>query len=151
MRRARQQLSETDCEKILEQNTSGVLSLCGRDHQPYGVPLSYAYEDSQIFFHVAKSGYKLDLIKENAKASFTVIDHDQVMPELFTTKYKSVIVQGKVSFAPKDLKRKGLIKLSEKYCPGMDPMPEIERFWDQCEVLVLKIESWSGKQAKEYL
>ncbi|WP_296242473.1 pyridoxamine 5'-phosphate oxidase family protein [uncultured Faecalicoccus sp.] len=151
MRRARQQLSTIECERILNQNTSGILSLCGKDQQPYGVPLSYAYADHRIFFHVAKSGHKLDLIQENSKASFTVIDQDHVLPEAFTTKYKSVIVQGKLWIAKDPLKREGLIKLSEKYSPGFDPDPEIKRYGDQCEVLVLEIETCTGKQAKEYL
>ena len=151
MRRARQQLPLSECETILNQNTSGILSLCGKDQQPYGVPLSYVYADHRIFFHIAKSGHKLDLIQENSKASFTVIDQDHVLPEAFTTKYKSVIVQGKLMIAEDALKREGLIKLSEKYSPGFDPDPEIERFGDQCEVLVLEVEACTGKQAKEYL
>ena len=49
------------------------------------------------------------------------------------------------------LKREGLIKLSEKYSPGIDPEPEIKRYGDQCEVLVLEMMTCTGKQAKEYL
>lgn len=151
MRRARQQLSQSECERILNQNTSGILALCGKDQQPYGVPLSYAYAENRIFFHIAKSGHKLDLIQENPKASFTVIDQDHVRPELFTTQYKSVIVQGRILMAKDALKREGLIKLSEKYSPGIDPEPEIKRYGDQCEVLVLEMMTCTGKQAKEYL
>ncbi len=151
MRRARQQLSQSECERILNQNTSGILALCGKDQQPYGVPLSYAYAENRIFFHIAKSGHKLDLIQENPKASFTVIDQDRVRPELFTTQYKSVIVQGRILMAKDALKREGLIKLSEKYSPGIDPEPEIKRYGDQCEVLVLEMMTCTGKQAKEYL
>ena len=151
MRRARQQLSQSECERILNQNTSGILALCGKDQQPYGVPLSYVYAEHRIFFHIAKSGHKLDLIQENPKASFTVIDQDRVRPELFTTQYKSVIVQGRILMAKDALKREGLIKLSEKYSPGIDPEPEIKRYGDQCEVLVLEMMTCTGKQAKEYL
>ena len=80
-----------------------------------------------------------------------MVDQDHVLPEAFTTKYKSVIVQGKLWIAEVPLKREGLIKLSEKYSPGIDPDPEIKRYGDQCEVLVLEIETCTGKQAKEYL
>lgn len=45
MHRFRQQLTDDECIQILCATTAGVLALCSKDHQPYGVPLSHVYEN----------------------------------------------------------------------------------------------------------
>ena len=92
MRRSKQALSNEKCIEILNKNTSGVLALCGNQMEPYALPISYVYENHKIYFHCAKSGYKLDLIQENNQVSFCVIDQDVIVPEKYTTYFKSVIV-----------------------------------------------------------
>ena len=92
MRRKKQALSPAACDAILQAGTSGVLALAGADGQPYAVPLSYVYHEGKIYFHCAKAGHKLDLLDQNPKVSFCVIGQDQVVPEQYTTYYRSVIV-----------------------------------------------------------
>ena len=96
MRRKKQALSPAACDAILQAGTSGVLALSGADGQPYAVPLSYVYHEGKIYFHCAKAGHKLDLLNQNPKASFCVIGQDQVVPEQYTTYYRSVILFGTV-------------------------------------------------------
>lgn len=85
MRRKNQQLPQEECNRILQVATSGVLAVDGDDDYPYAVPLSFAYEDGRLYFHVAKSGHKLDALRRNPKASFCVIEQDEVMPKIYTT------------------------------------------------------------------
>ena len=59
----------------------------------YSIP-DYLNGD-ELYFHCAKIGHKLDSIKRNNKVSFCVIDKDEIIPEKFTTHYRSVIVFGK--------------------------------------------------------
>ena len=80
MRRHRQQLSQGDCAAILSRGTSGVLAVAGDGGYPYAVPLSYVYQEGTLFFHCAKAGHKLDALRRCSKASFCVIDQDQVVP-----------------------------------------------------------------------
>lgn len=80
MRRHRQQLSQWDCAAILSRGTSGVLAVAGDGGYPYAVPLSYVYQEGTLFFHCAKAGHKLDALRRCSKASFCVIDQDQVVP-----------------------------------------------------------------------
>ena len=54
MRRNKQALCQEECEQVLRQATSGVLSLISPDGFPYGVPLSYALVDGVIVFHGAR-------------------------------------------------------------------------------------------------
>lgn len=98
MRLKRQLLSKEDTQKVLYQGTSGVLAVSGDDDYPYAVPLSYVYDGHKIYFHGAKAGHKLDSIVKNPKASFCVIDKDQIVPDEYTTYFRSVIVLERFAF-----------------------------------------------------
>ena len=73
-----------------------VLALLGDNDYPYAVPISYVYDDGKVYFHSAKSGHKIDAIQRTAKASFCVIDEDLVVPEEYTTYFRSVIAFGRI-------------------------------------------------------
>ena len=85
MRRKKQLLDYRKSVDILNRGTAGVLALLGDNDYPYTVPISYVYDNSKIYFHSAKAGHKIDAIRKNRKASFCVLDQDQVIPEEYTT------------------------------------------------------------------
>lgn len=85
MRRIQQQLQDQEVDEILEKHTYGVLSLFSEDGYPYGLPLNYVKEGDKLYFHVAKVGHKIDALHHYNKASFCVVDQDQVVPEELTT------------------------------------------------------------------
>ena len=58
-------------ESILREEVLGYLGL-QMDGMPYVVPLNYAYFEGTILFHCALSGKKLDCIRANPQACFTV-------------------------------------------------------------------------------
>ena len=96
MRRKRQQLSNEDSVGVLQRATSGTLALLGDNGYPYAVPISYVYSEGELYFHSALSGHKVDAIRNYDKASFCVIDKDDVKPEKYTTFFRSVIAFGKI-------------------------------------------------------
>ncbi len=153
MRRFKQQLSTAVAEKILESGTNGVISLVDQDGSPYGVHISYAYDGKgHIYFHCALTGHKIDCINADARCSFCVVAQDHIVPEEFTTYYRSVIVSGKIKIlTDKDEIHAGLISLSDKYCPGIDPADEIARFIKSVMVLRMDIDRITGKEAKELM
>ena len=85
MRRKRQQLSEAESIGILQKATSGTLALLGDNGYPYAVPISYVYHEGKLYFHSALSGHKVDAIRQCDKASFCVIELDDVQPKKYTT------------------------------------------------------------------
>ena len=153
MRRKRQKLSKEECEEILFRGTSGVLAISGDDGYPYAVPLSYLYENGKIFFHCAKTGHKLDSIHRNEKASFCVIDQDQIVPEEYTTYFRSVIVFGRIRVMEEDdARRTAIEKLALKYAPGESAESRelaVEREYKPLCMLELSAEHISGKEAIE--
>ncbi len=150
MRRIKQQLTAKDARAVLENCTSGVLSLMGDDGYPYGVPLSYVLAGDKIYFHCAKEGHKIDAIARNKKASFCVIAADEVIPEEYTTAYQSVIVFGQIRILTDDEeKRVAIEKLAVRYSPDESAKSreeEIDKFWQRLCMLELSIEHITGKE-----
>ena len=148
MRRFKQQLSEDEIEFILNKHTSGVLAVNGDDGYPYTIPISYTYDNQQLFFHSANEGHKIDAIRNNDKVSFCVIDQDDVIQETFTTHYRSVIVFGRASIItdPK-LRQLALESLVKKYSPDFleKGQQEIRQAWDHVSIIAVIIEHKSGK------
>ena len=91
--------------------------MCIRDSDyPYGVPMSYAYDDGKLYFHGMPAGHKMDALKKHDKVSFTVIETDHIVPDEYTTYYRSVIVFGRAKIIedPEE-KVDALLKLVDKY------------------------------------
>lgn len=152
MRRKNQQLSIEDCKEILNSCTSGVLAVSGDENYPYAVPLSYAFFDNKLYFHCAKSGHKLDAVAKCSKASFCVISKDDVLPEKYTTLFRSVIVFGKIRILKTAEEMEEPIKiLTRKYVKNDENgiQKEFEQFKNNMYMLCLDIEHISGKQCKE--
>lgn len=152
MRRKRQALSFEESIALLNRGTSGVLAVSGDGDYPYAVPLSYVYCDSRIYFHSAKSGHKLDAIARNQKVSFCVIDQDDVVPQEYTTYFRSVIVFGKARVLDnEDEKRSALEMLAARYSPDHEQgrLQEIDKQFKQVCLVELAIEHMSGKEAIE--
>ena len=151
MRRSRQQLAQEECESILRESTSGVLALLGDDGYPYGVPLSHAYVDGRLVFHGAQRGHKLDAMLAHPQASYTVVQQDAVVPEEFTTYYRSVIAFGRTRILEGDEKLTALRQLADCFWPDHEAEREAEIAprLDHMSVFVMEIDHISGKQAKE--
>lgn len=155
MRRFKQALSLEENRQILERGTSGVLAVAGDNDYPYAVPLSFVYdaENSRLCFHCAKSGHKLDAIKRNCKASFCVIDQDQIVPEKYTSYFRSVIVFGKICILEdENQKRNALEQLALKYAPAdeeVNRQKAIHKDYNSVCILALQIEHMTGKEAIE--
>lgn len=152
MRRKKQKLSAEECRAVLGRGTSGVLAVFGDEDYPYAVPLSYAHADSKIFFHSAGSGHKLDAIARHAKVSFCVIDRDEVVPEKYTTYFRSVIAFGRARVLENvDEKRRALKILAARYSPDQEQghRQEIDKGLSHVVMIELTVEHLSGKEAIE--
>ncbi len=96
----KEQISE-----VLNNASFGTLSL-SIDNKPYSTPLNFVEFEDEIYFHGAKKGKKIDIIKENAYASFCVVEDYSLLPSYFSSDkgdacpathlFKSVIIDGKI-------------------------------------------------------
>ena len=153
MRRNVQQLSQEESEAVLLRGTAGVLALAGDKAFPYAVPISYVYDGEHIYFHSATEGHKIDAIERNPNASFAVIDQDDVIPEKYTTAFRSVIVFGSIRIIGDDTEKRAAVrKLALKYAPDnteQQHAAEIDGAWSRFCMLEMSIAHMTGKQAIE--
>lgn len=147
MRRNDRALSETQSIEILQKGEYGILSTVSADGQPYGVPVSFAFEGTALYFHCAVEGHKLENLTANPRVSFCVVGETKVLPDKFATRYESAIVFGSASELTGDEKHAGLTKLLEKY--SADFMEKGEKYINsdiqKTRVFKIEIESVSGK------
>lgn len=148
MRRFKNGISKEDAIKMLEKSSNGVLSVCGDDGYPYGVPVSYTYLNNKIYFHGANTGHKLDAIKNNSKVSFTVVEKDDVQPAEFTTRFASTIVFGRAHIANEEEKAEALEVIMMKYSKDFEKEGRayIKSDWSKTTAVVIEIDHISGKK-----
>ena len=152
MRRNRQQLTEEESIEILQKATSGVLALLGDNGYPYAVPISYVYADGKIYFHSALSGHKVDAIRSCDKASFCVIEQDDVKPEKYTSYFRSVIAFGRIHIEEDEAEKLAIARLlGNRYNPNHEEalQKEIEGGLSRMLAILLDVEHLTGKEAIE--
>lgn len=150
MRRFKQQLSAGEVERILQTGKYCVMAVSGDDDYPYAVPVNYVYDGTSIYIHSAVQGHKIDALKRNPKCSLCIVDKDDVIPEEFTSYFRSVIAFGTVHFVEStDEKIAALRLLGDKYSPGIDPDAEIYRFIKTVSIVRIDMDSITGKEAIE--
>ena len=152
MRRKRQQLSEEESVAILKKATAGTLALLGDNDYPYAVPLSYVYQEGRVYFHSALVGHKVDAIRKCDKASFCVIEQDDVQPEKYTTFFRSVIAFGRIHIIEDEHEKLETARmLGNRYNPNHDEalQKEIEGGLSRMLMIRFDIEYLTGKEAIE--
>jgi len=152
MRRKAQQLTDQQARAVLARGTAGVLSVLGDGDYPYGVPMSYVYHGGTIYFHSALSGHKVDAILRQPKASFTVIDQDQVVAAEYTTYYRSVVAFGTARVLEDPAEKLAAIRLlAAKYAPDLPEgrEAEIQSSLPRFCMIALEVQHLTGKEAVE--
>lgn len=150
MRRFKQELSDTESRRILTAGKYAVWAVDGDDDYPYAVPVNYVYDGEAIYIHCARQGHKIDSILRNPQCSMCIVEKDDVIPEEFTSYFRSVIVFGKAEIIEDGAIRLDALRLlCDKYSPGIDPKDEIARFLKTVCIVRISIDRITGKEAIE--
>ena len=151
MRRHKQQLSQEEARAVLAHGRWGTLAVLGDEGYPYTVPLNYGYYNGALYFHCAQTGHKLDAIASCDKVSFCVVERDTVVPQEYTSYYKSVVAFGRAHIVEDEQeKQESLHFLGMRYHPDRDATDaEIEKSGAHLHMVRIDIEHLTGKQAKE--
>ena len=122
-----------------------------KDNRPYIIPINFGYRDNTLYFHSAREGNKIEILKENPHVCFEFdIDLGIVRSEEsgcnFSNRYKSVIGFGKAMILEGiEEKRDALDILMANYTDEEFDYP----YSSLQNTLVFKvdIESMTGKQS----
>lgn len=151
MRRHEKEIAATgELEQVLWQGRVCHLAIPD-DPLPYLVPLNYGYQEGALYFHSAPHGRKIDLLKKQQRASFSItIDHGIIEAERacsWGARFTSVIGSGRIEFIEDpQAKQAALHVLMAQYSDQTFSFEE-----DQVaatRVFKLAIESMSGKQSR---
>ena len=149
MRREDRRLGMDETYALLAEAEYGILSTVCPDGTPYGLPMSFAFEDGNFYMHCTnEGGQKIINIRHGGEACFTVVGHTRVTPESFGTRYMSAMAYGRVGIVgDASEKRRGLLALLRKYSPeymeqGLKYMAAAE---GKVDVLKFVIEHVTGK------
>lgn len=151
MRRKNQEVSKEDCIRVLKLEGRGVLSLVLPDGYPYGVPMDFYYDEEKnvIYFHGAKAGQKIDAIKENAKACFTIYHEEGKKEGDWAWTLTSVIAFGTVEIM--ETTDETMLKtMAMKYYPSEEDVEEeLKVGLARVQMLAFHPEHMTGKTIHE--
>ena len=151
MRRKEKEIRETsDIERILSESEVCCLSMSDMDGSPYGLPLFYGYADGHLYLHSAKTGLKVDILKNNPRVCFMVWNRLIIKPDDIACRwgasYESVIGFGQARIIEKnDEKRNGLQILMRHYSENNFDFSEKEL--DAVLIIDVTVESVTGKRS----
>lgn len=118
---------------------------------PYIVPVNFAVSNNHLYFHSAKEGKKIDILRKNNSVCFEMdIEGEIVKGEracFWGMKYVSVIGFGQAFFIEDDIgKKKALDMLMEKYA-GRSGFSYADDELDKIMIIDVEIDRISGKQS----
>lgn len=156
-RAIRKKINEIDrsaTEALLTSNRRGVLAMNGDNGYPYAIPINYFYdsETQKIYFHGAKAGNKVDVLKASDKICFTVYGNETIDDsEPWAPYVQSAVVFGRchlLETGPESIAR--LKDFAMKYYPNEELVDEqIALAGRATQIFEITIEHMSGKQVQE--
>lgn len=153
MRRSAQQLPDAEAADVLASGKTGVLAVNGDGGFPYAVPMNYACAERKLYLHSATTGHKIDSILADDRVSFCVVDTDDVVPDEYTTCYRSVIAFGRARLVCDEREKISAIRLlADKYnpCHGTDLDGKLAHDLDRLAIIEVSIDHLTGKQGRKF-
>ncbi|MBA7646337.1 hypothetical protein ES703_54099 [subsurface metagenome] len=149
MRKKEREITDTAViESIILKSSVCRLAMSEND-RPYIVPLCFGYKDNALYFHSAREGKKVDILRKNSKVCFEFdTDHEIVSSESpckWTMKYRSVIGKGKASLIhDPEAKCQAFDIIMHHYSDKLSPYSEAGL--GNSLIIKVEIESITGKQ-----
>ena len=149
MRRNEREIKDiASIEEIIHKAQVCRLAL-SENERPYIVPLCFGYKDKTLYFHSAREGKKLRILKKNNNVCFEIdIDHELIKGKKACScsmKYRSIIGFGRAELIEEtELKRKALNIIMQNYFEGFFKYPD--EAVNNTAIIKVEIESMTGKQ-----
>lgn len=154
MRRSDREQSLEFTMALIDSCTNGVMAVQTGEEFPYCLPLSFVRKDNCLYFHCAKQGRKLDLLRADPHVCVTFVGGDVpafLEPDEYTTYFSSAIVTG---VASEVTDREEMIEALRLLCAKLLPesmhgfLPSIESTLPATAVWRVDIAEARGKQKK---
>jgi nitroimidazol reductase NimA-like FMN-containing flavoprotein (pyridoxamine 5'-phosphate oxidase superfamily) len=150
LRKKEKEITETDeIESIIRKSLVCRLALAD-DGLPYIVPLCFGYRNNALYFHTAKKGRKIEILKRNNQVCFEFDIHPELKPGeracAWGMKYRSVIGYGTaLLLEDPEQKRAALDIIMAHYADG--PFEYSEKAFGEALVIKVEVENMTGKKS----
>ena len=150
MRRSEKEITdESAMEEIIHASLVCRLALSD-GNQPYIVPLCFGYQNRTLYFHSAREGKKIDLLKKNNRTCFEFDVNSEIIeadkPCKWGMKYQSVIGFGKAVFVENiEEKKKALTIIMNHYSAQKFQFPD--KATEKIAVIKIEIDKMTGKHS----
>lgn len=123
MRRSDREQDREFALALIDRSTHGVAAVSTGEDTPYCLPLSFVRVENSLYFHCAKAGRKVDLLRKNPRICVTFVGGD--VPayvdagSYYTTYFQSAIVTGTAEEVTQDEEKIAALRaLCQKLTPG---------------------------------
>ncbi|MDD4391020.1 MAG: pyridoxamine 5'-phosphate oxidase family protein, partial [Eubacteriales bacterium] len=121
--------------------------------EPYIVPLNFGYEALQgkltLYFHSAKQGRKIDIIKANNNACFEADNLVKILegdnPCDWTAEYESVIGTGKIIFIEDEEGQREALDAMMKHLGFVGHLDYPKNIFSRMRIFKMEVDKMSGK------
>ncbi|NLL90980.1 MAG: pyridoxamine 5'-phosphate oxidase family protein [Ruminococcaceae bacterium] len=132
--------------QILSRHEVGVLSLIDND-RPYAIPINHVYKDGKLYLHSGKKGKKIQLVKRNVGACYTIFG--LANSEIKNVRschldYESILFKGNVYVEKGDVEKERALKaITKQY-----GTPYQHGFSDMIEIIVFEVETMTARDQR---
>ena len=153
MRRPKNAIPDEQAKKLLREEKRGVIAMNGDDGYPFAIPVDYFYDETagKIYFHGAKSGYKVDALRRCDKVCFTVYGGEFYKNGHWAPYVQSVLVYGRCRLVEDIAVTEARVReLAMKYYPSAEEVEaEIAKDLRAVQLYEITVEHMTGKQVHE--
>ncbi len=150
MRRKEKEITDRAVIESIVLRSSVCRLALSEDNRPYIVPLCFGYKDNTLYFHSAREGKKLDILRKNSNVCFEFdIDHKIVEAEKackWGMKYQSVIGYGNASVINDPESKRRAFNIIMQHYSGRS-FTYAEAALKDTVIIKVEIESMRGKKS----
>lgn len=122
------------------------------NNTPYIVPMNFGYKDMVFYFHGAKEGQKIAMIKANPNVCFELDTDHQLISDSdracdWTMKYASVMGTGSMVIVEDPHEKRMALDILMQNYGGQGSYDYQDRMIDQIGILKLKVSTMTGKRS----
>ena len=149
----RKELELTDKDEIISIVKRAKVCRIGLSHDniPYIVPVNFGFEENKIYFHSAKKGKKIDILKKNNNVCVE-IDLDYKLKEgddpcSYGTNYYSVMRSGKAEFIEDIEEKKYALNIIMDHYTSNKNYEFNDRMIKRLALIKINIDELTGKKS----
>ena len=122
MRRSDRQQDRAFALALMDRCTHGVMAIHTGEDMPYCLPLTFVRVGDDLYFHCARQGRKVELLRRDPRVCVTFVGEDRPFfsdsPASYSTYFQSAIVTGTATEVTDDReKTAALLALCQKVTP----------------------------------